>query len=131
MRLEKELQVYQLELQKLKLTASADRLRELSPSAELTLQTQLAEAESSLAVKQSEMGNVTFQLQDHREVLAGLQQVKVHAAHPPCLQSPTNCTQVGLCLAQWKTHPNLHPCLTLLIPCVSFTSFDHVCDELL
>ncbi len=67
--------MYQLELQKLKLTASADRLRELSPSAEFTLQTQLAEAESSFAMKQSEMGDVTAQLQDHREVLAALQQV--------------------------------------------------------
>ena len=108
MRLEKELQVYQLELQKLKLTASADRLRELSPSAEFTLQTQLAEAESSLAVKQSEMGNVTFQLQDHREVLAGLQQVKAHAAHPPCLQSPTNCTPLSLPCAM-EDSPQLAP----------------------
>ncbi len=75
MRLEKELQINQLDLQKLKLTASADRLKELSPSAELTLQTQLAEAESSFAAKQNEMADVTAQLQDHREVLAALQQV--------------------------------------------------------
>ncbi len=74
-RLEKEVQINQLDLQKLKLTASADRLKQLSPSAELTLQTQLAEAESSFAAKQNEMADVTAQLQDHREVLAALQQV--------------------------------------------------------
>ncbi|KAA6420486.1 MAG: hypothetical protein FRX49_09647 [Trebouxia sp. A1-2] len=72
--LEKELHINQLELQKLKLNASADRLKQLSPSAELTLQTQLAEAESSFAAKQNEMADVTAQLQDHREVLAALQQ---------------------------------------------------------
>jgi len=68
-------QTNQIDLQKLKLTASADRLKQLSPSAELTLQTQLAEAESSFAAKQFEMADVTAQLQDHREVLAALQQV--------------------------------------------------------
>jgi len=68
-------QINQLDLQTLKLTASADRLKQLSPSAELTLQTQLAEAESGFAAKQNEMADVTAQLQDHREVLAALQQV--------------------------------------------------------
>ena len=75
MRLEKELHINQLELHRLKLTDSADRLSELSPSAELALQTQLAEAESSMVAKQHEMADVTSQLQDHREVLAALQQV--------------------------------------------------------
>ena len=75
-RLEQELHINQLELHRLKLTASANRLTELSPSAELALQTQLAEAESSLEAKQHEMADVTSQLQDHREVLASLQQVR-------------------------------------------------------
>lgn len=75
MRLEKELHINQLELHMLKLTASAERLGELSPSAELALQTQLAETESRVASKQHELGDVTSQLQDHREVLLGLQQV--------------------------------------------------------
>lgn len=75
MRLEKELHINQLELHILKLTASAERLSELSPSAELALQTQLAETESRLASKQHEMGDVTSQLQDHREAMVGLQQV--------------------------------------------------------
>ena len=74
-RLEKELHISQLELQSLKLTASAARLSELSPSAELALQTQLAESESRLASKQHAMGDVTSQVQDHREALASLQQV--------------------------------------------------------
>lgn len=74
-RLEKELHINQLELHMLKLTACAERLAELSPSAELGLQTQLAETESRLASKQHELGDVTSQLQDHREVLLGLQQV--------------------------------------------------------
>ena len=69
------MQINQLDLQTLKLTASADRLKQLSPSAELSLQTQLAEAESGFAAKQNEMADVTAQLQDHREVLAALQQV--------------------------------------------------------
>ena len=69
------MQINQLDLQTLKLTASADRLKQLSPSAEFSLQTQLAEAESGFAAKQIEMADVTAQLQDHREVLAALQQV--------------------------------------------------------
>ena len=67
--------INQLELHILKLTASADRLSQLSSSAELALQTQLAEIESSLVGKQQEMGDVTSQLHDHREVMVGLQQV--------------------------------------------------------
>lgn len=75
MRLEKELHINQLELHSLKLTASAERLGELSPSAELALQTQLAELESRLSGRQQEMADVSSQLLDHREVLASLQQV--------------------------------------------------------
>lgn len=78
-RLETELHVNQLELQKLKLAASANRLQELSPAAEFILQTQLAEAESDFAAKQNEMADVTTQLQDHREVLAALQQVELNS----------------------------------------------------
>ena len=74
-RLEKEQHINQLELHRLKLTASAERLQDLSSAAELTLQTQLVEAESSLAQRQSEMRDVTSQLQEYREMLAGLQQV--------------------------------------------------------
>ena len=77
-RLETELHVNQLELQKLKLAASANRLQELSPAAEFILQTQLAEAESDFAAKQNEMAEVTTQLLDHREVLAALQQVELN-----------------------------------------------------
>ena len=76
-RLEKEQHINQLELHHLKLTASAERLQDLSSAAELTLQTQLAEAESSLAQRQSEMRDMTNQLQEYREVLAGLQQVNI------------------------------------------------------
>lgn len=76
MRLQQKLRISQLQLQRLKLLASADRLAQLNSSAEYKLQTELAESDSRLTSKQMELGDVTAQLQDLREVLSSLQQVK-------------------------------------------------------
>lgn len=102
-RLEKELHINQLELHSLKLTASAERLSELSPSAELALQTQLAELESRLSGRQQEMADVSSQLPDHREVLASLQQVFLL-----CFQAL--CRHAVLCHAALRCAVHDVPC---------------------
>ena len=86
--------------------ASAARLSELSPSAELALQTQLAESESRLSSKQHAMADVTSQLHDHREALAGLQQV----CFSGLLNFSANCRAM-LCCA-------------VLAPCAVFVMLD-------
>ena len=98
-RLDKEQHINQLELHRLKLTASAERLQDLSSAAELTLHTQLAEAEISLAQKQSELRDITAQLQDYREVLAALQQV-ITSAYQPADYCPGTVLQ--------SNNPQLH-----------------------
>ena len=75
MRLQQKLRISQLQLQRLKLLASADRLTQLNSPAEYELQTELAGSDSRLTSKQMELGDVTTQLQDVREALSSLQQV--------------------------------------------------------
>lgn len=100
-RLKQKLRISQLQLQRLKLLASADALSQLSSSAEYTLQTELAEADSRLASKQTELEDVSVQLQDQRENLTSLQQVCFCC---PCLP--------GLhCASARVLFPELYMCL--------------------
>ena len=93
-RLKQKLRISQLQLQRLKLLASADALTELSSSAEYTMQTELAEADSRLAAKQTELEGVSVQLQDQRETLSSLQQV---ISVSPLLCQP-RCHVAFLCI---------------------------------
>lgn len=90
-RLKQKLRINQLQLQRLKLIASADALTQLSPSAEYTLQTELAEADSRLAAKQTELEDVSVQLQDQRENMTELQQVRPLKQQCYCIVRPVEC----------------------------------------